>query len=193
MGVFEGIKAIFTPRRLRYLREYLTGYLFITPAVSLIFLFGIFPVGFALYVSLHKWRIKRSDYIGLTNYTKAVGNLTYVVLFFMALGALVAVYFLIKRIIKTAEENDENPWLLILPGLIHTSVFAALLRYLWFQLPTFLAIGDKIIGQDKNRELFNSLLSESVQAVRPLYAVLLVADRFAVFWGGFFQLIQIAT
>ena len=179
MGVSEGIKSVFTPRKLRNLREYLTGYLFIAPAVILIFIFGIFPVGFALYVSLHKWRIKRSDYIGLTNYTKAVGNLAYVILFFIALGALVAVYFLIKKIVQKARENGENPWLLILPGLVHTSVFAALLRYLWFQLPTFLAIGDKIIGQQKTRELFNQLLSEAFQAVKPqfnLFIWLLVAS-----------------
>ena len=179
MGVSEGIKSMFTPRKLRNLREYLTGYLFIAPAVSLIFIFGIFPVGFALYVSLHKWRIKRTDYIGLTNYIKAVGNITYVVLFFLALGALVAVYFLIRKIIQTAKENGENPWLLILPGLVHTSVFAALLRYLWFQLPTFLEIGDKIVGQQKTRELFNQLLSEAFQAVKPqfnLFFWLLIAS-----------------
>jgi multiple sugar transport system permease protein len=171
MGVSEGIKSVFTPRKLRNLRESLTGYLFIAPAVSLIFIFGIFPVGFALYVSLHKWRIKRTDYIGLTNYTKAVGNLTYVALFFIALGALVAVYFLLRKIIRKARESGENPWLLILPGLVHASVFAALLRYLWFQLPTFLAIGDKIVGQEKTRELFNRLLSEAFQAVRPQFAL----------------------
>jgi multiple sugar transport system permease protein len=179
MGVSEGIKSVITPRRLRNLREYLTGYLFIAPAVSLIFLFGIFPVGFALYVSLHKWRIKRTDYIGLTNYTRAVGNLAYVVLFLIALGALVAVYFLVKRIIETAKENKESPWLLILPSVVHASVFAALLRYLWFQLPTFLEIGEKIIGQEKTRELFDQLLAEAFQAVKPqfnLFFWLLVAS-----------------
>ncbi|MBN2045118.1 MAG: sugar ABC transporter permease [Anaerolineales bacterium] len=169
MGISEGIKSVFTPRRLRNLRESLTGYLFIAPAVLLIFLFGIFPVGFALYVSLHRWRIKRTDYIGLANYTRAVGNLTYVLLFFIALGALVAVYFLFRKIIKKARENGEKPWLLILPGVVHASVFGALLRYLWFQLPTFLAIGDKIIGQEKTRELFNQLLSEAFQEVKPQF------------------------
>ena len=61
-------------RRLREWREYLTAYLMIAPAVTLIFIFGIFPVGFALFVSLHKWRLKRGDVIGIINYTDAVGQ-----------------------------------------------------------------------------------------------------------------------
>ncbi|HKI53936.1 MAG TPA: hypothetical protein VJ987_07405, partial [Anaerolineales bacterium] len=69
----RGISGWLTPRRLRAWREYLTGYLMVAPATFLIFMFGIFPVGFALFVSVHKWRLKRGDIIGLTNYTNAVG------------------------------------------------------------------------------------------------------------------------
>ena len=179
MGILDRTQAIFTPRRMRFLREYLTGYLFIAPAVSLIFIFGIFPVGFALYVSLHKWRIKQSDYLGLTNYTKAVGNLTYVLLFFLAIGALAGVYFLLRKIVKTAQENGEKPWIMILPAMVHAAVWGALLRYMWYQLPEFLSIGDKLQKQQKTRELFNQLLSESFQAVKPqfnLFFWLLVAS-----------------
>ncbi len=189
MNILDRIKAVFTPRRLRFLREYFTGYLFITPAVFLIFLFGIFPVGFALYVSLHKWRIKRSDYLGLANYTKAIGNLAYVLLFFLAVGALIGVYFLIRKIINTARENQEKPGLMLLPGLLHASVIGAFLRYFWFQLPEFLSIGDKLQGKEKTRELFNQLLSESFLAVRPqfmlffglLVASLVVGAAFALY------------
>ncbi|MEJ2759735.1 MAG: hypothetical protein P8046_14745, partial [Anaerolineales bacterium] len=171
------------------MREYFTGYLFITPAVALIFLFGIFPVAFALYVSLHKWRIKRSAYIGLTNYTKAIGNLAYVMLFFLAVGALIGVYYLIRKVINTARENEESPWLMVLPGLLHASVVGAFLRYFWFQLPEFLAIGDKLQGKEKTRELFNQLLKDSFVAVRPqfmlffglLVASLIVGAAFALY------------
>ena len=169
MNLTERIKSIFTPRRLRFLREYATGYLFIAPAVTLIFIFGIFPVGFAIYVSLHKWRIKRSDYIGLTNYTKAVGNLAYVVLFFLAVALLVSCYFIIKKIRNTAQENQEKPWLLLLPGLVHSMVFATMLHYLWYQLPEFLAIGDRIQGLERTREIINQLLLDSFVAVRPQF------------------------
>ena len=77
-----------TPRRLRFLKESFTGYLFIAPALVLIFIFGLFPVAFALYVSVHKWRLVRTDFVGLNNFVRVVGNITYVAAFFLALGAL---------------------------------------------------------------------------------------------------------
>lgn len=68
------IKEDVSVRRGRHMREYLTGYLMISPAMVLIFTFGIFPVGFALYVSLHKWRLKKGDFLGLNNYVGGVDN-----------------------------------------------------------------------------------------------------------------------
>jgi multiple sugar transport system permease protein len=34
----------------------ITGWLFVSPAVILIFIFGLFPIGYAFYMSLHNWR-----------------------------------------------------------------------------------------------------------------------------------------
>jgi ABC-type sugar transport system permease subunit len=45
------------------LRENLTGWLFISPAILLIFLFGIFPIGYAFYMSLHQWRIRQGRFL----------------------------------------------------------------------------------------------------------------------------------
>ncbi len=39
-------------------REALTAYLFLLPAILIIFVFGLWPVVHALYVSLHKWNVK---------------------------------------------------------------------------------------------------------------------------------------
>ena len=47
---------LFNSRRGRLLQENLTAYLFLAPALLLIFVFGIFPVGFAFFVSLYRWR-----------------------------------------------------------------------------------------------------------------------------------------
>ena len=65
----------FTGRRKRHIREYMTGYLMILPAIVLIFVFGIFPVGFALYVSMHDWFFVMGDFVGLANYVKAINTL----------------------------------------------------------------------------------------------------------------------
>jgi multiple sugar transport system permease protein len=156
---------VFTPRRLREFRESLTGYLFVAPALILIFTFGIFPVAFALYVSLHKWRIVRTDFIGMENYVKAIGNLAYVVGFFLGVGALLVAFLIVKRIIKQAQELDVNPWFQILPGIVNTWALYAFLRYIWFQLPEFLDIANKLRGVERTRELFSELLRDAFYAI----------------------------
>lgn len=155
---------IFTPRRLRFIREALTGYLFIAPALILIFTFGIFPVAFALYVSLHKWRIVRTDFTGLQNYVRAVGNLSYLAAFFLGLGALVGAYLILRQILIQARELDQKPWLLTLPAFLNAWAAFYLLRYLWFQLPEFLDIANKLRGVERTRELFLQFLREAFYA-----------------------------
>jgi len=157
-------KRMFTGRKGRKLREYLTAYLFIAPSTLLIFIFGIFPVGFALFVSLHKWRIKRTDMIGLDNYVRAIGNLAYVLVFALGVGALVGVYFLIRRIIKMVKENDDQPWLCILPGLLYAAITAAFLNWFYRALPEVLDIADKLRGLERTQEVFMGLLREALRA-----------------------------
>jgi len=161
---------VFTPRKMRQFRESLTGYLFVTPALILIFTFGIFPVAFALFVSLHKWRIIRTDFVGLDNYVRSVGNLAYVAAFFLGVGALVGVYILLKKIILTAQETKQKPWLLAIPGFLYAWAVYYFLRYIWYQLPEFLDIGQKILGVEKTRELFNQLINEAFHAPAVYYA-----------------------
>ena len=153
-----------TPRKLRFLKESLTGYLFIAPALILVFLFGLFPVGFALFVSLHKWRIVRTDFVGLRNFIRAVGNLGYVLVFFISFGALVGAYLILKNLIQQAKDNDDFPWILSIPAIVHATVVFAFFRYGWFQLPEFLDIATKLRGQVKTRDLFIRLLWGSFYA-----------------------------
>ena len=164
LSLKDRILQVFTPRRMRHIREALTGYLFILPAVILILIFGIFPVAFALYVSLHKWRIKRTDFIGLQNYVRGIGNLTYVAAFFLGLGALIGAFLIIRRILKQSRELDQKPWLLAIPALLNAWSIFYLLRYLWFQLPEFLGIADRLLGVEKTRELFMQYLRDAFYA-----------------------------
>jgi multiple sugar transport system permease protein len=84
-------------RRTRIASENLTGYLFILPSVFLISVFGIFPVFFTLYVSLHKWRIKQGKFIGLGNYKEMFGNPLYLLLVVAALVCIAFAIYLIGR------------------------------------------------------------------------------------------------
>ena len=154
-------RKVFSGRRGRLLREYLTGYLMIAPAVSLILLFGIFPVGFALYVSLHRWQLVQGPFRGLGNYINAMGNLTYVVLFVLGIGGLIGAFFALRSIRRQARQHQHRPWLLAIPGLAYATAITAWLRWVYLQLPEVLAIAMKIRGAERTRELFLTLLDEA--------------------------------
>lgn len=55
--------------------EWLTGYLFILPAVLVIGIFGLFPIIYALYMSVHRWRIRQGAFLGLSQYEATLGDL----------------------------------------------------------------------------------------------------------------------
>ena len=73
------------PKRMR--RETLTAYGFLAPAVTILVVFGLFPVGYALYVSLHRWRFRKGDFIGPANYARLLGD--YRFLGYLAAGIVV--------------------------------------------------------------------------------------------------------
>lgn len=170
------LQRTFGGRRGRVLREYLTGYLFIAPATFLVFLFGIFPVGFALYVSLFKWRLVRTDFIGLDNFVKAIDNLAYLMAFILGLGAIGFAIVIIQRIRKKVREHDERPWLLLAPGFLLATATASFLRWTVLLLPEVLDIASKIIGVEKTQALFYSLLAEAFksESVLPAFWVSLI-------------------
>lgn len=58
----------------RQLQEWLTGYLFILPSLLVIGIFGLFPIGYAFYMSLYRWRVRRGSFIGFDNYERLVGD-----------------------------------------------------------------------------------------------------------------------
>jgi multiple sugar transport system permease protein len=186
------LQRFFNLRKRKQIKEYITSYLFIAPASILIFIFGIFPVGFALYVSLHKWRIKRTDMINLDNYVNAIGNLAYIVVFFLGIGALVGIYFLIRKIVKLAREHNDRPWLTILPGFINAVVAFAFLNWSYRVLPEVLGIADKLRGLKRTQDVFLRLLGEAFHAesVQPAWRFfiwtlligLLAAGLVTYFW-----------
>lgn len=55
-------------------REQLTGYLFVLPAFIIIFIFGIFPIGYAVYMSLFNWQVTKGNFVGAKNYLDIFGS-----------------------------------------------------------------------------------------------------------------------
>jgi multiple sugar transport system permease protein len=159
-----------TPRRLRMWREYLTAYLMIAPSTLLIFLFGIFPVGFALYMSLQKWRLKRGDFLGLNNYITAVGPLTYLLAFALGIGLLVLAVIRFRQTYKESAEGRLRFWLLNIPGILLAGSVLAFLRWIVILFPHILDIANQIVGVEKTRQLFMNLLYEAFTAADVLQA-----------------------
>ena len=92
-------------RRQRLIRENLLAYAFLAPALILLFVFGLFPVAFAFFVSLYRWRRFPGDYRGLNNYTQALDHLAYVIFFWVALGALGYGLFLLWKLWRAPDER----------------------------------------------------------------------------------------
>ena len=44
------------------------------PATLIIGVFGLFPIGYALYMSVHRWRIRQGSFLGLDQYEAIVGD-----------------------------------------------------------------------------------------------------------------------
>jgi len=148
----------------------------IAPATILIFVFGIFPVGFAVFVSLHKWRLKRGDIIGLTNYTSAIGSLAYLLVFALGLGLLFWAVIKLWRIHRDFEGGSFRFWFLNLPGILLASMGLSFINWTVVLLPNILDIADKIRGVDRTQGLFIQLLHEAFTADAVL------AARATMFW-----------
>ena len=97
---------------------------FLSPALVVLVGFGLFPIGYAFYVSLHKWRIKKEAVVGFDHYVRALGDPAHLV--FLLLGfALVWAAYRLRGIL--VERGLQLP-------LAHLAWGAVLLPGLWVML-----------------------------------------------------------
>jgi ABC-type sugar transport system permease subunit len=89
------------------LSDNITGWLFILPAVFLIFIFGVFPIGYAIYMSLHRWRIRRGDFLGLENYTRVIGDWQGAGLFVLGFIVLYGAYWAWNNALRRYENKQQ--------------------------------------------------------------------------------------
>ena len=73
--------------------EQINGYIFILPAFLIISLFGIFPVFFGMYMSLHKWKVFKGRFLGFENYQKILGDISSFCIFILGLLIMIASYW----------------------------------------------------------------------------------------------------
>ena len=58
-------------------KESLMAWALLSPALVVLGVFGLFPIAYALFVSLHQWRIRKGPFHGLDHYGRALGELEY--------------------------------------------------------------------------------------------------------------------
>lgn len=117
--------------RRREAREQLIGYLFTAPAVAVIALFGLFPLGYAFYMSFFAWRVRQGPFRGLRNYGKALGEPDGILIFAGAIALLVLAVWLWRRARRAAAGRrlggwDKACWLGAAAALLVLAVTAAI-------------------------------------------------------------------
>ena len=122
--VFRLPEALGQRLRRREAREQLIGYLFTAPAVAVIALFGLFPLGYAFYMSFYAWRVRQGPFRGLRNYGKALGEPQGILIFAGAIALLVLAVW-VWRHARWATAGRRLPGLLFAAALLVAAGAAA--------------------------------------------------------------------
>ncbi len=134
----------FDTRRGRKIKEAIQAYLFLLPGTLILLVFNLIPIGYAFYISLHKWRIQKGKFVGFANFTKALGepkDILYVIGGLILLGVAWTIWS------KVGPETSTRS--LILRGLAMLALIIGGLGLI-LSFPQMLEHGDK--------NLFKSLL-----------------------------------
>lgn len=168
----------------RQTKESLLAYLFLLPAFLIIGTFGIFPLLFSIYVSLHRWRVIPGNYLGLAHYLRAIDGLIFVVGMWVAVVLAVFAVRTVARVAGQAAENDEQPWLWLLPATITAAGILQFVRFAVLFLPEVLDIAEQVKGVRRTQALFLQLLGEAWRvpqvASARLWALLVLLLGFAM-------------
>lgn len=155
--------SLLSGRRRKKVKEALLAYALLLPAFLIIFVFGLFPLAFSAYQSTLRGLNKIvGTYDGLSNYVRAIDNLAYVLMFWIAAAFF---YLAVRSIVsaaRLARAYHENPWGWTIPALLTSLGLALFARFFFILLPQLLMIPQQVPrGQDLTRELFRQLLGEA--------------------------------
>ncbi len=105
------------------LKDQITGILFTLPALLIIFIFGIFPIGYSVYMSLFNWQVTKGPYIGGANYLLIFGSWGNLLVLLAGLGLFVLGFFVWRRAFQNMNNGSRiahilGAVVLILGGVI---------------------------------------------------------------------------
>lgn len=111
-------QALIAGKRRRRIRDALTGYLFVLPALIATLLFGLWPVVSGFYESLKSGSPITNRFVGLDNYVRSLGSLTYVMLFAVSLIFVFVGYLMWRSAWGQQRTRGVVLWPYVIPGLI---------------------------------------------------------------------------
>lgn len=154
---------LLTRRSRRKVSEALLAYALLLPALLIIFIFGIFPLAFSLYESTLTGLNKIvGRYTGLDNYVKALGDLAYVLAFWVAAVFLLLAVRRVQQAFSLGKERGEQPLIWFPAAFLSGTAIALGARWVFTLLPHMLRIPEQIPrGQALTRPVFLQLLGEA--------------------------------
>ena len=155
------------------LHESLEGYLFILPSVVILGVFGLFPVFFTLFVSLHKWRIKQGRFLGIENFLEAFGSFAYLAVLIFGIAGL----YIGFRLVEARHRARSHGVSLLLPvsGVLVLILSAAAIV---ISIPQLWDLGDDRMLQSLRVTIWYSLGSVPVQLALGLLLAVLLDQKF---------------
>lgn len=87
-------------------REQITGYLFILPALIVISVFGLFPIGYSVYMSFFNWRVTKGAFIGGKNYLLIFGSWTNLLVTLVGIILIIAAFLLWNNAFKSLSKTQ---------------------------------------------------------------------------------------
>ena len=105
----------------------INGYIFILPAFMIIGIFGIFPVFFGMYMSVHKWKVFKGRFLGFENYQKILGDISSFWLFILGLLILIFSYWFWSEY----KNKFKNKFYVFLLSLVFLIISLILINYSW--------------------------------------------------------------
>ncbi len=174
-----GIQALATPaantgrhaaRRRR--RDTLTGWLFISPSLLVIGVFGIFPLFFTVYVSLFRWRLSRGSFSGLNNYALLFGASPVALAVVVAAIAVAVGAVALLRSARAGRGSAPVPVRVGAVVLLAASAVAFVIA-----LPSLASQGDKEVFDSLRVTVWYSICTVPVQIAGGLFLAVLLTRR----------------
>jgi multiple sugar transport system permease protein len=149
--------------------EHLQAYAMIAPAMLLVFIFGLFPVAFAFFVSLHRWRRFPEEFRGLDQYQDAIGDFAYVAFFWISAALLIYGGLRLWKAFRSRQGHTPS-LVYAAPAVALGGVTFAVAQWIFTLLPVILTVPVRLRGQQFSSELFVSEFFNSFRSPEVLAA-----------------------